>query len=91
MYAMRVGMGSSGQEGINSTTDVLVPTAVFSPAGVTAWKQVSAGSYHTCGIASNGFAMCWGAGREHVGGRWFAREPSHSTHLARIVYAAYDL
>ena len=46
-----------GQLGDNSTTQRLVPTAV---SGGGFWKQLSAGSYHTCGIKADDSIYCWG-------------------------------
>ena len=59
---MRAGKGGSGQLGVNSATDSPVPVAVRTPAGVTAWAQVSAGYWHTCGRANATMSLwCWGA------------------------------
>jgi alpha-tubulin suppressor-like RCC1 family protein len=95
VYCMGVGGNGYGQLGINSTTSALVPSAVFNPAGVTAWTQVSAGYYQTCGIASSGSAIyCWGACRECVCGVGEGLEGASHTafgmHIARINYAASD-
>ena len=62
------GNGSSGKLGNNSTTNSSVPVAV-STTGVLAGKtikQISAGLSHTCAIASDDKAYCWGGG---TGGR----------------------
>ena len=56
------GNGSSGKLGNNSTTNSSVPVAV-STTGVLAGKtikQISAGGLHTCAIASDNKAYCWG-------------------------------
>ncbi len=56
------GANGSGQLGDNSTTQRLVPTAV-NTAGVLSGKTVlsiSAGELHTCAIASDNQAYCWG-------------------------------
>ena len=58
------GSGSSGQLGNNSTTNSSIPVAV-NTTGVLAGKtikQISAGSFHTCAIASDNKAYCWGSG-----------------------------
>ena len=58
------GAGSSGKLGNNSTTNSLIPAAV-NTTGVLAGKtikQISAGSMHTCAIASDDKAYCWGDG-----------------------------
>ena len=58
------GSGSSGQLGNNSTTNSSSPVAV-NTTGVLAGKtikQISAGSFHTCAIASDNKAYCWGSG-----------------------------
>ena len=97
VYCMGVGGNEYGQLGINSTTSALVPSAVFNPAGVTAWTQVSAGGIHTCGITSNGSAMyCWGAWRECVCGVGGGPEVSYhkikalGMHVVGIIYATPD-
>jgi prepilin-type N-terminal cleavage/methylation domain-containing protein len=56
------GSNSNGQFGNNSTTQSLVPTAV-STSGVLSGKTIkyiSAGMSHTCAIASDDKAYCWG-------------------------------
>jgi len=56
------GSGSEGQLGNGSNANSSVPVAV-SRAGVLSGKtilSVTAGSNHTCAIASDGFAYCWG-------------------------------
>jgi len=56
------GWNNGGQLGNNSTADSAVPVAV-STGGALAGKtikQISAGSNHTCAIASDGQAYCWG-------------------------------
>ena len=58
------GSGTSGNLGNSSTTSSSVPVAV-STSGVLAGKtikQISAGSSHTCAIASDNKAYCWGSG-----------------------------
>ena len=58
------GSGSNGQLGNNSTTNSSIPVAV-NTTGVLAGKtikQISAGSFHTCAIASDNKAYCWGSG-----------------------------
>ena len=56
------GAGSSGQLGNGTTSMTKVPVAV-NTTGVLAGKtikQISAGSMHTCAIASDDKAYCWG-------------------------------
>jgi alpha-tubulin suppressor-like RCC1 family protein len=56
------GYNNYGQIGDNSTTTRLVPVAVYT-AGVLSGKtikSISAGYDHTCVIASNNLAYCWG-------------------------------
>ena len=56
------GNGSGGVLGNGSTTDSSVPVAV-STTGVLAGKtikQISVGNFHTCAIASDDKAYCWG-------------------------------
>ncbi|MCL2280617.1 IPT/TIG domain-containing protein, partial [Candidatus Saccharibacteria bacterium] len=57
-----------GQLGDNTTTNKSVPTPIYNSstgtnngliAGKTV-KQISAGNYHTCAIASDDTAYCWG-------------------------------
>ena len=58
------GSGSSGQLGNNSTTNSSIPVAV-NTTGVLAGKtikQISAGTSHTCAIASDDKVYCWGSG-----------------------------
>ncbi len=58
------GNNGNGQLGINSTTSKFVPVAVIS-SGVLAGKTIKAispGFYHTCAIASDNKAYCWGSG-----------------------------
>ncbi|MCM2344126.1 MAG: hypothetical protein NDJ24_06155 [Alphaproteobacteria bacterium] len=52
------GSNSNGQIGDNTSgTNRLVPTTV---SGGSAWKLVSAGNTHTCGIKSDDTLWCWG-------------------------------
>lgn len=51
------GTGGSGEDGSGDTTSSATPREV-SFGG--AWKDVSAGFYHTCGIQTDGTAWCWG-------------------------------
>ena len=58
------GNGSGGRLGNSSTASSSVPVAV-NTTGVLAGKtikQISAGSSHTCAIASDDKAYCWGMG-----------------------------
>jgi hypothetical protein len=56
----RAGDNSYGQVG-----DGIISGPVTTPMGVvgsvTSWAAISAGGYHTCGLAAaNGYAYCWG-------------------------------
>ena len=56
------GGNNHGQIGDGSTTDRLVPVAVSQgalPSG-SSIRDLTAGEYHTCAIASNNKAYCWG-------------------------------
>ena len=58
------GSGNSGKLGNGSTASSRVPVAV-NTSGVLAGKtikQISAGENHTCAIASDNRAYCWGSG-----------------------------
>jgi alpha-tubulin suppressor-like RCC1 family protein len=54
------GNGQYGGLGNNSTTDVSTPVTTF--AGGTNWKQVSAGTYQTAAIKTDGTLWLWGDG-----------------------------
>ena len=51
------GMNGSGQLGDGTTTDRSVPTVVSGSHNFTA---ILAGGKHTCGVRSDGTALCWG-------------------------------
>ena len=56
------GSGSNGRLGNNSTSTQTSPVAV-NTSGVLSGKtikSISAGSYHTCAVASDSRAYCWG-------------------------------
>ena len=58
------GEGTSGQLGNNTNIKSLVPVAVYT-SGILLGKtvlKISANLYHTCAIASDNQAYCWGAG-----------------------------
>lgn len=52
------GNNSSGQLGINSTTDRSSPTSVI--GGFTDWYQAASGATHTLAIRQNGTLWAWG-------------------------------
>ncbi len=55
------GVGDSSTRGVGST-----PTALSGTFGTTAWKALSAGSYHACAIrTSDSYIYCWG--RNYIG------------------------
>jgi len=53
------GANSYGRVGDGTTIDRLIPTAVTMPGGVT-FSSIAGGGYHSCGLATNGAAYCWG-------------------------------
>ena len=58
-YSPRAGANYFGVLGDGTEDQRNTPTAV---SGGIAFKQISAGTYHTCGIRrDNGRAVCWGA------------------------------
>ncbi|MFC7531512.1 RCC1 domain-containing protein [Actinoplanes sp. GCM10030250] len=55
------GRGDMGQLGDGGSADRVRPVAVDAPAGLT-FRQLTAGDDHTCGLAGEGRAYCWGRG-----------------------------
>ncbi|MEU4626920.1 hypothetical protein AB0G04_43985 [Actinoplanes sp. NPDC023801] len=55
------GRGDYGRLGNNGVADQSKPVAVHAPTGV-AFTQLTAGGHHTCGVARDGKAYCWGRG-----------------------------
>ncbi|CAK9050693.1 E3 ubiquitin-protein ligase HERC2 (HECT domain and RCC1-like domain-containing protein 2) (HECT-type E3 ubiquitin transferase HERC2) [Durusdinium trenchii] len=55
------GMGSEGQLGHNSKTDLHIPTQVH--AGSTSFKRIAAGGSHMLAISTTGELFAWGKGR----------------------------
>jgi alpha-tubulin suppressor-like RCC1 family protein len=58
------GGGDYGKLGNNAVTNSSVPVAVYT-AGVLSGKtikSISTGNYHTCAVASDNMAYCWGYG-----------------------------
>jgi alpha-tubulin suppressor-like RCC1 family protein len=50
-------------ENSNAITDpVFRPDTLISPETTTTWRDVSVGTDHTCGLATDGRAYCWGLG-----------------------------
>jgi len=54
------GAGGAGQLGNGGTGDQLNPRAVSVLAAPATYNFLSAGSFHSCGIAAGGGAHCWG-------------------------------
>ncbi|MFW6201720.1 MAG: RCC1 domain-containing protein, partial [Gemmatimonadota bacterium] len=57
------GSDASGQlgNGDGLTGDQATPTLVADPgSGSVSWARVGAGSFHTCGLTTDGEAYCWG-------------------------------
>ncbi len=54
------GANSFGQLGDQTTDNQLSPKLVTRPSGVNSWQFISAGGTHTCAIADNNQAYCWG-------------------------------
>jgi alpha-tubulin suppressor-like RCC1 family protein len=52
------GAGTNGRLGTNDTSEKRTPVTTF--AGGTNWKQVSAGSFHTTAIKTDGTLWTWG-------------------------------
>lgn len=53
------GDNREGQLGVGGTAGSLVPVPVAMPAGVS-FASISAGDWHTCAVATDGQAYCWG-------------------------------
>lgn len=53
------GANGSGQLGDNTTLDRAAPVAVAIP-GARSVAAVATGTYHTCAVATDGTAWCWG-------------------------------
>lgn len=93
------GRNSSGQLGIGTTTDIANPALVHA-AGRT-FTSVTSGGDHTCAIATDGRAWCWGANAQGqlgtgsltsslvpvpvVGGYTFATLSAGDSHTCGIV------
>ena len=80
------GSNSGGQVGNNSNTQRVIPTAVSQgsvPTGVVASTIYAKGS-HTCAIATNNLAYCWGSNASGQVG-------NNSAAVARITPAAVSL
>lgn len=89
--AMCWGNGENYRLGNNSATSANpVPVEVH---GGHRFKRISAGSKHTCGIRTDGVAMCWGSasnGRLGTGNTTTARVPAevHGGHLFNEISAS---
>lgn len=57
-FAGQIGIGPAG----DGTPDELVPVAAAPPSGVT-FKSVTTGGFHTCALAQDATAYCWGENR----------------------------
>ncbi|MFM8944545.1 MAG: RCC1 domain-containing protein [Actinomycetota bacterium] len=53
------GRDTEGQLGNGSTTDSVAPVRVRAPDGVT-FARVATGGFHSCALATDGTAWCWG-------------------------------
>jgi alpha-tubulin suppressor-like RCC1 family protein len=53
------GSNSFGQLGVNSLSSSTIPTLAVQPEGVV-FAFISTGMSHTCAVATNGDAYCWG-------------------------------
>jgi alpha-tubulin suppressor-like RCC1 family protein len=65
------GANTFGQLGLGTTAAATEPSAVVGP--FAAWRQVSVGDLHACGIATSGALACWGYNGSLAlgrGGRW---------------------
>ena len=60
LYAF--GRGSFGQLGDNTTSSRSSPVTVV--GGLTNWKQIAGGTFHTVGVTIAGIAYAWGAGND---------------------------
>lgn len=58
------GYNPDGRLGDNTTVSKSSPVSVI--GGFTDWRQLSAGSYHSLGLRSNGTAWAWGANSSGV-------------------------
>jgi len=43
---------------------------IATPQAFAAYKQITAGGFHTCGLKSDGSAICWGAGKTNTGNNY---------------------
>jgi len=54
----QLGRGTPGATNLPTIITPIVPAATY---GATYFTQISAGDKHTCGIANDGYAHCWGS------------------------------
>jgi len=76
LYAF--GSNRYGQLGTGTLGEVVVPTRVPNPQGVTAWKWVTAGRDHSLALSSTGQLYAWGNndnGQLGIGNRYMATTP----------------
>jgi len=81
------GFGTTGRNGDGSGEHKYTPTRVADPPnGPVTWAMISPSHQHTCGLATDGTAYCWGnnsygrLGRGEVGGNnAFTPEPVATT------------
>lgn len=72
------GSNRYGQLGTGTLGEVVVPTRVQNPPGVTAWKWVTAGRDHSLALSSTGQLYAWGNnvdGQLGTGNRYMATTP----------------
>jgi len=54
------GYNADGELGNGNTTDSYTPVIVGFPTGVTSWKAVAGGGYHSLAIGNDGYLYAWG-------------------------------
>ncbi|MDP4198839.1 MAG: hypothetical protein Q8922_02595 [Bacteroidota bacterium] len=72
------GSNRYGQLGTGTLGEVVIPTRVQNPPGVTAWKWVTAGRDHSLALSSTGQLYAWGNnddGQLGTGNRYLSKTP----------------